>query len=65
MGNMNAIEIGKYIEFFIKSFQLENDMPDKGDLREAVRWAVEKAYGDAKRTMTGIGKFEDKKGKCT
>lgn len=61
MGNMKAIEIGKYIEFFTKSSQLEKDMPGKGDLEEAVHWAVEKAYGDAKRTMTGIGKFEDKK----
>lgn len=62
MGNMKAIEIGKYIEFFIKSSQLV--VPDKGDLKEAVDWAVEKAYGDAKRTMTGIGKFEDEKKKA-
>lgn len=61
MENMKAIEIGKYIEFFIKSSQLEKDMPDKVNLKEAVDWAVEKAYGDAKRTMTGIGKFEDAK----
>ena len=56
---MSEINIGDYIEFFIESSQL--DMPGKGDLEEAVHWAVEKAYGDAKRTMTGIGKFEDEK----
>lgn len=59
MEDMNAIKIGKYIEFFIKSSQLV--VSDKGNLKEAVDWAVEKAYGDAKRTMTGIGKFEDGK----
>lgn len=64
MENMKAIEIGKYIEFFIKSSQLEKDMPDKVNLKEAVDWAVEKAYGDAKRTMTGIGKFENEKKKA-
>ena len=56
---MSEINIGDYIEFFIDSSQL--DMPGKGDLEEAVHWAVEKAYGDAKRTMTGIGKFSNKR----
>ena len=40
---MSEINIGDYIEFFIESSQL--DMPGKGDLEEAVHWAVEKAYG--------------------
>lgn len=59
---MSEINIGDYIEFFIESSQL--DMSGKGDLEEAVHWAVEKAYGDAKRTMIGIGKFESEKGKA-
>lgn len=42
----------------------ETDLENCTSIEDAVEWAVDAAYSDAKRTMKGIGSFKEKKEKA-